>query len=631
MKKNRRRNIIGFIFLVFFIFSFLIIGGIAKYLGDEGRRVDPVDTEASGLGTLAKPELTVIPEKEFYAANERITISLKGNDLTQNIEMHFKDSSSPANLIDSWVLINGNYDNSTKTYFGEFITPNYPTELLITANITDETGVFCSGNPGMEYNGQLCTEGVLFAGQSLGCCEGVQKIIAVDTLKSEQLNGYNTALEENYIDTKEYINNIPGHYWEFSGENFTYPQNSDLRTYKSRIEIEEPVIMCGSYTIPYRFLKDKASGYISPSYRAMANNQDGSTKINEITDSGWAGPYVARFALSTFDHEEKWNNDYIGAVWAKSYFIDRNNPLRTVGERARKGNTYLTNASQNSYYPPYLFLPEYLELNSYPNNIQENVISQWGFERNDNIYSYDSGNHPNVCAGYDKEKTPNMNSHGWDAKYGWEYVETPAYVGWALRLRKLEFNASQNPKPTVENLFLREDWLFGKGIGLVMIKQNFMHTQNNEDMDNLVFANAKMTNPDIEIKLTNYYNGQDLTPVANQKILRNGDVWRLQYPNQYTGYLDITGTLTTPEGVITPINTRSVWVQDGIAEIAINQAYPRGDYKVKFRRNIPTIPNNQKPNEINEVRDPNFDNPMPWSFDQTNQAGDGFYTYSIVD
>ena len=506
-------------------------------------------------------------------------MSVTGFSDTTKIDVYWKRADEPMNSATGWNIITGTYNFTTKTFSGSFSTSNEPTEIIVTANVFDSVG-FYTGNPAFSN----CVHGAYGRWidnqfQLERCHDGFQKFMAIDPLRTQinQLVAGGNNILDSYIDTKSYLKFEPGYYWEFDGVNFTYNQNENNRTFHSRIEAEKPVVVLNKHrVVPLRFTKDKTSGYIAPKHKY------------EIEDSGWNGPFANRWMVTAFSSDSRWTDFYIGALDGKGYSLATPNPFSTLGAQSPQGNVYFSDLSQHRYYPPYMLAPRYLPLGD---------PSFWSFNRKDTIYSVRPDANWNLL-----DQTENYNDavHGWTTQYAWENVVTPVYSGRALRIK---FQENDGRPPEVSG-FLREDWFFAPNIGLVMIREKNFKPGPCDD----TCLNKPMLNPELEMKLVKYYAGQILQFSANATTLHYGDTLTYQVSQNYTGYIEISGTLPT----------RILWVENGHASLPVDSTIPLGTHRLKVRRVIPQQPANSN----HEVLDSQFTNTLPFSNELTlNFAG----------
>jgi len=121
--------------------------------------------------------------------------------------------------------------------------------------------------------------------------------------------------------------------------------------------------------------------------------------------------------------------------------------------------------------------------------------------------------------------------------------------------------------------------------------------------------NKPMPNPELEMKLVKYYAGQILQFSANTTTLHYGDTLTYQVSHNYTGYIEMSGTLPT----------RTLWVENGHASVSVDSTIPLGTHRLRVQRVIPQQP----PNANHEVLDPQFTNTLPFSNELTlNFVGD---------
>lgn len=543
--------------------------------------------------TMNCQSIVLSPDLPVYKGGENITITIVGSPSSQNIDLYWKSAYLPMSQGDGWNQITGTYDNNSKTFSAQWTIPMSPQEIVLAVNNHGANG-WCSGNP----CSSSCPQGAYWysggpevCSPSATCCSGCQKKIVVDPLRG--LNSING------IDTKDYFKLDTGNYWEYEGINYTYPIGDPMRTFTSRIEVEQPTIMCNHKAVGMRFLKDKASGYWGE-------------KFSYFDPGRWAGALALRSSMFYFYDDSRWNSGFTGSPWFTTYnLLPSQNQFKGLGA-INQVTGYETSGSEHFYYAPYLYAPRFLPLDP----------TTWKFKREDITYDFN----PNIDSDACKYETSNQykndyntRGHGWETKYGWEDVQTPVYSGKALRIIFLEYGDPNS------GFLLREDWLFAKNMGLIMIRVKDIYQKSKHDTNgtNMISRNncgsqcsdnTSMVDPMLEMKLAKAYLGSPLI-ISSANLIQPGGNWLLDFSNNYTGYLDYSMTGTKSNGA--PFSASDfwtgVWVEDGKVTVPVAADAMQGTYTYKFRRHLPDLSSGTLVK--GEALDTSFTNNLPWSND----------------
>ena len=589
-----------------YIYFFILIGINLFFLSQSlpaYAQIDNLSCQGISLSASSFPNHNGM---SVYKGNEIINIIVTGSASTNNIELYWIPAYKPVTISANWNKINGSYNTQTHIFTAVWNLNNdqniqgpttgktWPQEIILAANNFGSSG-FCSGNAcSSQYpKGAYWANGggTVCASAPASGCSGCQKKIVIDP--TVDLNASNA------IDLKEYMLLNPGNYWEYEGTNYTYSVDDPSRLSKTRIEIEPPTIMCNHKAVGMRFLKDKASGYWGE-------------KFSYFDPGRWGGSLAFRNSMFYFDNDAKWSNRFTGSPWFTTFnLLDAPNQFKGLGAiPTNPAFGYTTSGSQHFYYSPYLYAPRYLPADP----------TAWKFKREDVIYTPAIAGDSCKYENEDPYKNDYITrGHGWETKYGWENVQTPAYSGKALRIIFLEYG------DPVSGFLLREDYFFAENIGLVMIRVKDIFQKSKHDTSEAISRNncgsqcddnLPMVDPMLAIKLKNYYLGTPLTissSVIWVKPQSATTYWPVNFSDQYTGFIDYTVDQELPDGTIKHLGSgywTNVWVQDGLLQAPVPSDVLRGKFIYKFRRHLPDLPSGVlREGETVDI----YTNNLPWS------------------
>jgi len=545
-----------------------------------------------------------------FALGQPIPVKYTDPAKPASVKIYFTDTfepipnfTNPSNLM-NWREVAGKYDPATGTFTGmvdNFIPSNRGTsaELLFIANVQQAAGgETCSGNPIFPE----ASTGVVVGTNPRKSCQGCQAMVIIDGVKKNDQTSSATQTGE---DLAEYWNLKPGNYWIYQGKNYSYPDNPQLTTFTTRIDIEQPVSICDHTTHPMRFTKDKVSGYWGPQYSWHEKN------------NGWNGDYVRRWFPTAFQPDKQWNGaSWMGSLGGKSYLLATGDDWqKSIGDFYAHNQVYFSAPQQNFYYPPYLISPKKVETG------KNSVL--FTFQRHDKIiYPARHGvikPDASVCnIGENKWVTTQdgLSEKGIERDHGWYLdiqettVSTPAYKGKALRYRWIEFQY-----PMGKGFILREDWYFAKGIGLVRADAKDVSHHKSLTWEECqktpmclgeAFFNTTSNKPDASMELKSAFKHDRLQAKASTDqnrwaagvTTKRGSRWFVQLNNNYTGWVDAESY--TNNGW--QLTEKWDWATNGIISRQVPNNLAAGQYKARFRPHIiktphPSVETPQKTSE----------------------------------
>lgn len=453
--------------------------------------------------------ITVSPSKTAYSPTETITFTVTGSSNTANIKSYWAPATQNLTA-DVWTEIPGNYNAAAKTWTGSWTPANNGVgngEYIFTPNVENSANQFCSGNPGYTCSG--CETGTevgagLVAGTS--ACSGCSKTIVINS-------NYSNVVNQTGYDMKKYWNFSPGYSWTYQGRN-TY--ESTTRTFTTRIDAEEKVLLNNHLAQPLRYTKNNVWGYWLPKYSSADPNQG---KLN------------LRFFLTAFAPNEPWKSSTLGALGWKSY-RNESNPLSTLGPLCTgslppcyTSRTFDDRFLGNSYYAPYIFSESYLK-------------DLWEIHKIERLHALN----PLVSESW---YIPETMYREWDIKYFPAIINTPAYSGPGLRFAQLESDF-----PGRGFWDIREDWYFAPNIGIVRVdEQNLLGKPTNDPLRDI---SQPLSNPGASFELSSYYLSGTPLPVSSDSTSTpqnqpfkirvtapKGPGWNSSSDNLFTGHIEV--------------------------------------------------------------------------------------------
>lgn len=605
----------------------------------------------------------------IYNCN-KISLNKKVFRPGERVEVKYTDSSRPsavklywANLFAAqpnfyvatkmaWTEIPVTYTAAANQYSGSFIAPAADAEIMIQAVVTSG-GISCSGNPifspeskwvsypemNSDQDGVKLTSKLSAPNPSVlpeDRCDGCQSLLAV--VKDD----FTTATE----DMADYWKMKPGSYWLYDGWNLTY---NPTKSFKARIDMENPIKYCGLSAMPVRFTKTNQYGYWGPWISQYSSNQ---AEID--SESRWQGDLARRWFATAFLDDAKWNDKmFMGSLGGKSYHQKPDtdtdsNPandeinFRDLGDFHYENQVFFDTPWQNFYFPSYIFSPRYLKTTN------DSAGQAYTFDRIDYTFKPYADNLAktdyDVC-----EKVPRtwkpadtsseggpVKTHGWhfDYKYLAAGVPTPAGVitGPAYRLRFIEYGLQPTNSTSPWSFVHREDWYISKGRGIVRI-DGYRISPAAEDQDGRKYgahwignwdqckqdpeclgrdvfdvpsinpgSNVNKVVPHVSMWLTSYHPLTKFTnfsasadginyssaPVITRKT--SGETfWYLRSTgSDYTGWVEAC-TLDTPTSTSCK-TTSSDWGWMSKGKITKLLGAPPGTYYARFRPQILSVP-----------------------------------------
>ena len=384
----------------------------------------------------------------------------------------------------------------------------------------------------------------------------------------------------------DYLNLKSGNSWTFTGYNEFGPAPV---TFKTRFSVDEQSQICGHKVFGWRITKDKPEGYWGPKYH----------------DDNTSGLENNRGFFTVAEASEPWADDGIGMMFNKGYMFDESlaNPIASSGasllNQGRGLNTrhfvdddlhFFT----NTYYAPYFAIPS-------------QVHNGWRAAYEDMLYTTNG----TLATGTycDHLYVPGAG-HYFDTSWWVTTVETPAYIGPALRWRAFEAGLPLGGTRWAT----REDNYFAPGIGLVRLDKWSLkwlckppgESGSNQacwDLGEGVTDPGSEMYPKMQLLLANYYIGEPLVVSLDKDYILHQDNYALSAVSQnssqpYTGKLEVKWCLG--EGRCEPTNQKiwddwhgnQYWLQDGTIKVQVNESSSSPDRTVHmyFRPVVEKVP-----------------------------------------
>lgn len=522
----------------------------------------------------------------------------------------------------NWVKIdNFRYYPELKMWKGSFVAPTKKAELMIITNVKQDAAVnkWCSGNPIFSpFPESSANTAGIFVGTGYSTdnpvqCAGEQSLAAVDDY-------YSTSWD----DMAEFWQLTPGNYWRYKGVNLSYP---DVKTFKARIEMEQPVSLCGlANAMPMRFTKDSPYGYWGPLYSFTAEG-----------DKHWVGELSRRWLLTGFLPQTQWNGEhFMGSLGGKSVNFPEQEEGKYDPELNFKelglvfnarNNMFFHTEWQHYYFAPYMISPRYV-----------NPSSGYIFERNDFTISpiYYGAMDDNYCEKIQtilKTWKPSVDDNPTFAKdHGWYFdikalnsVPTPdgAVTGPAYRYRWVEYGIAKDSSGKIFWPWVhREDWYVAKNKGIVRLdgyrysgktgsiapknmdecKKNpyclgrdfldayksggqylptvIMWQTDNFVKDEIPTTKGQLTNLSVSADNKTFAQSTVVTKVPNQP-----NYWYIKSDTKYTGNVEACPLDSKEDSTCNSIVRDWGWMDNGL--IKKDMAAPAGKtYYAKFRPQI---------------------------------------------
>lgn len=394
------------------------------------------------------------------------------------------------------------------------------------------------------------------------------------------------------VDFSEYFPSKPGFLYMFNSTNYAANAPGDIKTGKTRLQIEREVDWCSFKTTPWRFTKDSAYAYWSA-------KQVGITLPEENLRWMVASPNYQNANFPQF-------NNLFWVVGDKRYKISSDpNGLKDIDPVSFSQLTKYQTTTGN--YPAYMIAPK---------STQVPYLYYGGYS---SFYSQTTD--VNACP---QVQTSSPSNAGWKIRA--EKINLVVnngnfhYNGDGLRVDYFEADTDPNGASVglYKNYLLRETWFFAKNIGPVRIQIRHFNSYFGamplsvapNCLDSSDCLDDSIT-PDMDIVLSNYYlNPQFTVGVSSDGInytqaitVPKNQGYHLKLTNSdFTGYLETKNVST---GQI----SKWLWVDNGQIFITPSQLanLANGDYKFSFRV---WAPEGNFPNET-KISDPT----IPWSND----------------
>ena len=386
------------------------------------------------------------------------------------------------------------------------------------------------------------------------------------------------------IDMTQYWNFEPGNYWEFSDPDDFYSVRIDIEAKQTLCEGTPNEIVA----VPFRVTQ-------TPGVPASWSGGD---------DFRW---YVSK----DFDQKPGWPTNL---RWARAtIFSPRSaepNPFADLEHFDPNSRIILFLSPDEDSFPPYFTTPRYLDI--------DDQINHPGFHE----LGFEYAAYPQRSE-FDCDRSYEIPEDGWKVAYKMVNVETPTYMGSALRIRFWEYvipdgyDVDDDPGDALLDAtsINFDEWYLANNIGIVKINNKIKRGQRCGDDPDCRDETETMQDPMVTMNLVNYYHvGEPFNVSVSPVVVQPGGIYTVSLGETYNGYVEVMGEHESLNGRVTSIERHrwgssageqmigDFWFDNGDFSIALPGDATPGTYRFQLRPFIIGEDNGLAPSNL-----------LPWS------------------